>query len=251
MTDLKAAAAAVLFAAGCYGLILTGLEAAVGRINPRRVPAPDPDDPDLFLKAGTLAGALVGLGLWAAGVGGIWPFWAGAVGALAGRGYDWWRKGLESRRRRRALLVLLEELALRIPAAGFSLELALRAAAEGPGPARAALKAALAEAAHRGPTAVLEAWARRFEPETLGPVVAAMRAAVDAGLSPGEALRRTAETAAGELMDQARAELKTLPDALIPVLGLFIFVPILGLTMIPLLIAIINYIATTTRLPLT
>lgn len=248
-------AAAVLFFLGVFGLL--GLLLSVGgellaRRTVRRrwttVAGWRPIRMEEQALLGAAVGAVGALGLVALGVGGVWPFWLISVGAGAGFGLGFYRRLVAQRAEEGSLLLVLEDLALRLQAEG-GVEPALRAVArvEDRSPARRALRQALARRGLEGGPAVLRAWAESFRPDLLGPIVAAVQAAQEAGLDPAAALRETAETAAREMLARQTARLKALPDALLPFLGLGLFAPILGLLMIPLLVHIIQRIAETTR----
>jgi len=193
-----------------------------------------------------LLGGLIGLGagglLLALGGGGIWPFVLPAMGGAGGALAAAVRRWQEGFRRTAAEIRILEEIALGMAAAG-SLEAALRRAAERraagdpiEGRLRARLGEALDEALRRGGDglAALEAWARTADPAGLGPVAAAVRAAVAAGGRAEETLLRAADEAAAERTAELAARLRALPDAALPVVGLGMFAPILGLLMVPL-----------------
>ncbi len=246
--------AAALFFLGVFGLL--SLLAQVGqelldrriRRRPWAVVSWRPTTPPALALLGAAVGALGALGLVALGVGGVWPFWLLSMGAGAGFGLGFYRRLVRQREEEGSLLLVLEDLALRLSAEG-GVEPALRAVARvaDASPARQALRQALARRGLEGGPAVLRAWAESFRPDLLGPIVAAVQAAAEAGLDPAGALRETAETAAREMLARQAARLKALPDALLPFLGLGLFAPILGLLMIPLLVQIILRIAETTR----
>jgi hypothetical protein len=246
-----------LLVLGLFGLVRLGLQvaaealaaaAAARPLGGRPAPQARAVSPEGWGLAGLAAGGLIGLFLWAMGVRGFWPLWAAAFLGGGAWGLGYWRREEARRREETDLMGLLEELALALSASGGAVEPALRLVAAGPGPARAALRRALARAGQAGAPAVLTAWAGAFRPELLGPVAAAVVAAAEAGLDPAGALRTAADTTAGELLGRRAARLRAAPDALLPFIGLGVFAPILGLTMVPLLAAIITQIAATTRL---
>jgi|GEM_PF-2045559 len=200
----------------------------------------------LGFGAGAAAGAL----LSALGLGGIWPlFLPGlglALGALTRAVRSWGR----SVRHQAAVVAVLEELALQLAAAG-SLEAALRRVAEGEAawPEEGALRRRLLEALDeavregRGGLEALEGWARRADPSRLMPVAAAVAAAAAGGRRPEEALLATADDAAEGIAQELAGRLKALPDRLLPVVGLGLFAPILGLVVLPVAAYLLRLIA--------
>lgn len=201
-------------------------------------------------------GALVGMGagglLLLLGTGGIWPLMLPGMGLAGGALAEAARRWRAGYRRVAAQIRILEEIALLIPATG-SLEAALRiaAGAAAPDPVERALRTALAqaldEALRRGGGALeaVEGWARRADPETLGPVAAAVRAATAGGGRVEEVLLRAADEAAAERTAELAARLRALPDTALPVVGLGMFAPILGLIMVPLAARLLALIART------
>jgi len=200
----------------------------------------------LGFGAGAAAGAL----LSALGMGGIWPlFLPGlglALGALARAVRSWGR----SVRHQAAVVAILEELALQLAAAG-SLEAALRRVAEGEaawpeeGALRQGLREALDEAVRQGKGGLeaLEGLARRADPSRLMPVAAAVAAAAAGGRRPEEALLSAADDAAEGIAQELAGRLKALPDRLLPVVGLGLFAPILGLVVLPVAAYLLRLIA--------
>ncbi len=187
------------------------------------------------------AGMAVAVLLQAAGMGGIWPGVIVGMGIGGGALIDVIRRWEAEIRLRAAEVALLEEMALMIAARG-SLEAAARAvaAAAGIGEAdrrlREALRAALDGAIARGGGGLeaVEAWARAVDPDRLLPVAAAVRAAAAGGERPEEAFMRTADDAAAETWTELAARLRALPDRLLPLVGLGIFAPILGMVALPI-----------------
>ena len=210
-----------------------------------RVSAPAPGSrasfrelPEAILGFG--AGAAAGALLLALGLGGIWPLMLPGLGLALGmltRAVRGWGRSV---RHQAAVVAVLEELALQLAATG-SLEAALRRAAEGEGawPEERALRERLREALDeavrqgRGGLEALEAFARRADPARLMPVAAAVAAAAAGGQRPEEALLSAADDAAEEIAQELAGRLKALPDRLLPVVGLGLFAPILGLVVLP------------------
>jgi hypothetical protein len=243
---------AVLGLWGLLDLLLSSLalriqrrrQARIRRLAGARTLAPLPlgeplrEMPEAALGFG--AGAAAGALLSALGLGGIWPlFLPGlglALGALARAVRDWGR----SVRHQAAVVAVLEELALQLAAAG-SLEAAMRRVAEGEaawpeeGALRGRLREALDEAVRQGKGGLeaLEGWARRADPSRLMPVAAAVAAAAAGGRRPEEALLSAADDAAEGIAQELAGRLKALPDRLLPVVGLGLFAPILGLVVLP------------------
>jgi len=253
---------AVLGLWGLLDLLLSGLalriqrrrQARIRRLAGARPLAPLPlrgplrERPEAALGFG--AGAAAGALLSALGLGGIWPlFLPGlglALGALARAVRDWGR----SVRHQAAVVAVLEELALQLAAAG-SLEAALRRVAEGEaawpeeGALRGRLREALDEAVREGKGGLetLEGWARRADPSRLMPVAAAVAAAAAGGRRPEEALLAAADDAAEGIAQELAGRLKALPDRLLPVVGLGLFAPILGLVVLPVAAYLLRLIA--------
>jgi hypothetical protein len=65
------------------------------------------------------------------------------------------------------------------------------------------------------------------------PVAASVAAAAAGGRRPEEALLSAADDAAEGIAQELAGRLKALPDRLLPVVGLGLFAPILGLVVLP------------------
>jgi hypothetical protein len=203
---------------------------------PLREPLREQPEAVLGFGVGAAAGALLSV----LGLGGIWPlFLPGlglALGALTRAVRSWGR----SVRHQAAVVAVLEELALQLAATG-SLEVALRrvgdekAAWPEEDELRRKLQEALDEAVRqgRGGLEALENWARRANPSRLMPVAAAVAATAAGGRRPEEVLLTVADDAAEEISQELAGRLRALPDRLLPVVGLGLFAPILGLVVLP------------------
>jgi pilus assembly protein TadC len=261
----------LLIVLGLWGLLDLFLSSLVLRIHRRRqarirriagiwslapLPLREPlrEQPEAVLGFGV--GAAAGALLSVLGLGGIWPlFLPGlglALGALARTVRGWGR----SVRHQAAVVAVLEELALQLAATG-SLEAALRrvgdekAAWPEEGELRRKLQEALDEAVRqgRGGLEALENWARRTDPSRLMPVAAVVAAAAAGGRRPEEALLTVADDAAEEISQELAGRLRALPDRLLPVVGLGMFAPILGLVLLPVAAYLLRLItASATRL---
>lgn len=251
-------AIASLFCLGCWGLGDLVLHWAAERQRRGRLPwALGPRAAGRAWRpvrrpAAPAVGAVLGLAggglLWAAGIVGLWPAWLPLLGGTVGFAWQAVRGRQARAERAEALLAVLEELALALPAVGYSIAPALRQGAPGDGPAKQALRAAMAggRLEREGATAVLGAWGQAFEPQLLGPLAAAVQAAVDAGAPPGAVLWHVADEAADELLARALADLKALPEAALPLLGLGLFLPVLGLLMVPVVALFLSHLGAAT-----
>jgi hypothetical protein len=203
---------------------------------PLREPLREQPEAVLGFGAGAAAGALLSV----LGLGGIWPLFLPGLGLVLGALTRAVRSWGRSVRHQAAVVAVLEELALQLAATG-SLEAALRrvgdekAAWPEEDELRRKLQEALDEAVRQGGGGLeaLENWARRANPSRLMPVVAVVAAAAAGGRRPEEALLAVADDAAEEISQELAGRLRALPDRLLPVVGLGLFAPILGLVVLP------------------
>ena len=213
---------------------------------PLREPLREQPEAVLGFGAGAAAGALLSI----LGLGGIWPLFLPGLGLALGaltRAVRGWGRSV---RHQAAVVAVLEELALQLAAAG-SLEAALRrvgdekAAWPEEDELRRKLQEALDEAVRQGKGGLeaLESWARRAHPSRLMPVVAAVAAAAAGGRRPEEVLLAVADDAAEEISQELAGRLRALPDRLLPVVGLGLFAPILGLVVLPVAAYLLRLIA--------
>jgi hypothetical protein len=212
---------------------------------PLREPLREQPEAVLGFGAGAAAGALLSV----LGLGGIWPLFLPGLGLVLGALARSVRSWGRSVRHQAAVVSVLEELALQLAATG-SLEAALRQVGDGKaawpeeGELRWKLREALDEAVRqgRGGLEALENWSRRTDPSRLMPVVAVVAAAAAGGRRPEEVLLTAADDAVEEISQGLAGRLKALPDRLLPVVGLGLFAPILGLVVLPVAAYILRLI---------